>query len=162
LTGIILSLTPRDIVPSGYDDWVQQFPLAEEIALVEEGIQRAQKGERIHIRGISSSLSVELVREYYSTQGYRDQFDRFIIPPEEFLTVSISLRHFLWCDKDKAFLSQKNSPLFQIFPPLRTSHDLRALQQDVRMGIIPCIEVGEDASYLPECVTRELIPLFHL
>lgn len=167
--GSILSLPPRDILPSGYDDWVQQFPLHEEIALVEEGIWRAQKGERIYVRGISSSESVQLLREYYMTQGYTDTFDRFSIPWDELLTASISLRHFLWCDKDKEFLEKKVHicPLDKggqggFPPPLRTSHDLRAIQQAVRMGIIPCIDVEEDASYLSECITRELIPLFQL
>jgi hypothetical protein len=159
--GMIFSPSLPDISPGGFDDWVQQFPLEQEISLVQGGIARAKHGERIHIRGVSSSLAVELLREYYTAQGYRDQLDRFSIPPEESLTVSISLPHFLWCDKDKEFL-QKNTSFYQISPPLRTSHDLRQIQQAVRMGVIPCIEIGAESAYLSESITRELIPLFQL
>lgn len=68
----------------------------------------------------------------------------YIVPEDTFLTVSISLRHMLWCEKDKTFLKRKDAssrPYYAVVPPLRSPRDLRALQQAVRMGIVQCIHV---------------------
>lgn len=59
----------------------------------------------------------------------------YSLPSNVLLTVSISLRHLLWCEKDKTFLSQKdsgNQPYYATIPPLRTPRDLRIIQQAAR------------------------------
>lgn len=116
------------------------------------------------------------------------------------LTASLNLRHILWCEKDKEFLShnplleggEKNQniergiykeinpppldklgappsrrrlrePLYALNPPLRSPHDLRALQQASRMGIIMGIEVFKgDEQYLSELLSREIFTPFQI
>lgn len=54
-------------------------------------------------------------------------------------------------------------PYYAIVPPLRTSHNLRTIQQAVRMGMIPLVEVFPgDEQFLPICLEKELISLFQL
>jgi hypothetical protein len=80
------------------------------------------------------------------------------------VTASISLRHALWCEKDKLFLhtlDTKNTPYGMICPPIRGSHDLRILQQALRMNIILGIEVFPgDEAYIDTLMTREILSPF--
>lgn len=110
---------------------------------------------------------MKLLRAYYEACGYEDKEQKNILLPDTVsLTASTSLRHLLWCEKDKDFLCSLDSngkPLGKTFPPLRTSHDLRALQQAARMGILLGIEVFPgDGVYLDEIVQREILPIFPL
>lgn len=88
---------------------------------------------RVHIRGISCIESVELIRHYYASLGYEDIFAKnYLLPDGVSLTVSLSLRSLLWCEKDKHFLTTKDSnnhSYYAVLPPLRSPRDLRALQQ---------------------------------
>lgn len=90
----------------GYDDWCGQYSVAEEMEIVTAALERvSQSGERIHIRGISQAASIDRIREYYRHRGYEDQEAKYYtLALDEPLTVSISLRHLLWCEKDKKFL----------------------------------------------------------
>lgn len=80
-------------------------------------LKRAQEDTayRAHILGISLAESVELLREYYRDQGYEDDLAKnYTLPKNVQVTASISLRHALWCEKDKRFLGTKN----EAHPPL--------------------------------------------
>lgn len=80
------------------------------------------------------------------------------------ITASISLRHALWCEKDKRFLGTKNSQskhYGMVIPPIRGSHDLRILQQALRMNIIMGIEVYPgDEEHINTLVEKEILPPF--
>jgi predicted nucleic acid-binding protein len=76
-----------------------------------------------------------MVAEYYNECGYKNTLEHYDIPDTAFLTVSITLGHFLWCEKDKSFLQKrmKSDPeYFRGLSPMRTSADLRIIQQSVR------------------------------
>lgn len=112
-----------------------------------ETIQKAQHDASYHghIRGISLAESVDILREYYQGKGYEDTLAKnYTLPDTVQVTASISLRHALWCEKDKQFLHTKDlsqKPYGMTYPPIRGSHDLRILQQALRMNIILGIEV---------------------
>lgn len=146
-----------------YDDWLSRFPREHEWRLVEQAIDdvRTQK-KRIHIRGISTREGIEAIRDYYASCGYEDELAKnYTLPAYELLTVSISLRHALWCAKDKDFLDM--TKVWAIIPPLRWPADLRSLQQALRMGIIMGLEVasGDDA-YLSWLLEKQILPVFHV
>jgi hypothetical protein len=152
---------------NGYDSWVQLFPLDEEINLVRSTIKKAQEDAsyRGHIRGISLAESVEILRDYYRAQGYEDSLAKnYTLPNTVQVTASISLRHALWCEKDKQFLNTKDisqRPYGMLSPPIRGSHDLRVLQQALRMNIVLGIEVYPgDEQYLNILIEREILPPF--
>lgn len=150
----------------GYDDWVGQFPRWQEYHSLVEAIAQARSGLRVHVRGISTYESVELLRDYYRERWYEDILAKsYTIPSDELLTVSISLPHALWCEKDKSFLGQKNDHNFygQIVPPVRTPADLRALQQALRMGIIIGIESTIlYTPFLPELLSKQILTLYQI
>jgi hypothetical protein len=124
--------------------------------MMQDYIIQARKGKRIHVRGISTLDALELLADYYQEKGYEDIYlKKYILPPDEPLTVSISLRHALWCEKDKHFLYKQS--LHTIIPPLRTPSDLYRIQQFMRMGIIMGIDVWEDAVFLRDLFDREII-----
>jgi len=163
---IIAPDTPRKDW-NGYDDWVQLFSPESEINLVKEIIQKAQKDTsyRAHIRGISLAESIKILREYYKNMWYEDPLAKnYTLPTTTQVTASISLRHTLWCEKDKRFLNHKdpqNAPYGMITPPIRGSHDLRILQQALRMNIILGIEVlPGDEKYIDVLVEQEILPPF--
>lgn len=109
--------------------------------------------------------SVELLRSYYKQQGYEDLLAKnYLLPKETQITASISLRHALWSEKDKRFLGTYDShkkPYSMISPPLRTSHDLRVLQQGLRMNCIMGIEVFPgDEHLIPQLLEREILSPF--
>lgn len=88
----------------------------------------------------------------------------YLLPKNTQITASISLRHALWCEKDKRFLSTHDlhgKPHGMISPSLRTSHDLRALQQGLRMNCIMGIEVFPGDEYLiPQLLEQEILAPF--
>lgn len=154
---------------AGYDSWVQSFSPEEEINLIREMIQRAERdmSYRGHIRGISLAESVEILRDYYRKQGYEDSLAKnYTLPDNVQVTASISLRHALWCEKDKQFLQTKDisqKPYGMISPPIRGSHDLRILQQALRMNIILGIEVYPgDEKHINTLVEREILSPFSI
>jgi hypothetical protein len=167
-SGDILPLPSRGTEKwNGYDSWVQLFPLDEEINLVRSIIKKAQEDAsyRGHIRGISLAESVEILRDYYRAQGYEDSLAKnYTLPNTVQVTASISLRHALWCEKDKQFLNTKDisqRPYGMLSPPIRGSHDLRVLQQALRMNILLGIEVYPgDEQYLNMLIEREILPPF--
>ncbi len=61
------------------------------MSLVQEAIKDAKKNiQRIHIRGISTIESIELIRDYYRDRGYEDDLAKsYTLPENEPLTVSI-------------------------------------------------------------------------
>lgn len=126
----------------------------------------SKNSRRIHIDGLSCIESIELIRAYYAALGYEDELAKnYIIPPNEFLTISISLRHLLWCEKDKAFLRQKDGsscPYYGTIPPLRSPRDLRALQQAVRMGIVQCVDVGSETDFIVTLLERQILTPFQM
>lgn len=162
--GEMLSM-PRPQIPwEGYDNWVQHFVSEDETALVLEVIWEAEKNPayHAHIRGISLAESAELLREYYRKCGYEDALAKdYTLPNTVQITASISLRHALWCEKDKKFLQtldMHGNPYGMTTPPLRWSHDLRILQQALRMNIIMGIEVFPgDEKYINMLVEQEII-----
>lgn len=86
------------------------------------------------------------------------------MPPDAFVTVSTTLRHILWCEKDKIFLSKKDAlgaPYYALVPPLRTPSDLRALQQAARSGLIMAISPSLlDEVYYSEVLSRQILTPF--
>jgi len=151
----------------GYDAWVMSFSAEEEISLVRETIKKAQQDPsyRGHIRGISLAESADILRDYYREQWYEDALAKnYTLPVTVQVTASISLRHALWCEKDKRFLETQDSsqkPYGMVSPPLRWSHDLRILQQALRMNIILGIEVfPSDKKYIDTLVEKEILPPF--
>ena len=115
---------------------------------------------------MSSYESIALLREYYRDQGYEDVFAKnYNLPSTELLTASISLRHSLWCEKDKDFLGTRDDHGAQYgctVPPLRSPADLRVLQQALRMGIVMGIEVDSDSAFLPQILEKQILPPFHI
>jgi len=151
----------------GYDDWVQKYPRDDEISAIKSILDSLDMHpRRIHIAGISCIESVDLIRSYYASLWYEDSLAKnYILPSEALLTVSLSLRHILWCEKDKGFLRWKDTldcPYYALVPPLRSPRDLRALQQSVRMGIVPCIDVGPDESFLVDVLERQILTPFQM
>lgn len=149
----------------GYDNWCESYPLEEEIYLVKKCIKQAKNGEKIHFRNLTSFASFELIKKYYQENNCEDTYGHFHVK-NTLLTTSITLWHFLWCDKDKAFLQKrmkKDPAYFQDLPPMRTSKDLRIIQQCVRSWLISCIELHlEDIEFLSTCLEKELVPVFQL
>ncbi|MBP7806426.1 hypothetical protein KA057_01955 [Candidatus Gracilibacteria bacterium] len=153
----------------GYDDWVSHFSREDEAKIVAEIIEQVKlfPGKRIHICGISTAESVERIRDYYRECGYEDVLAKsYTLPLEVALTVSVSFGHTLWCEKDKKFLDSHGSDGIshgRISPPLRSPHDLRSLQQGLRMGVILGIEIPpREVQFLPEILKRQIIPPFLL
>ena len=151
----------------GYDDWVQSHPPEDEISLIKDMIQKAEKDSayRGHICGISLAETAHILREYYKKQGYEDILAKnYTLPMTVQITASISLRHALWCEKDKKFLNTKDShqmPYGMVTPPIRGSHDLRILQQALRMNCIMGIEVFPgDEDLIDSLVSSEILPPF--
>lgn len=162
-SGEIIRIPTREISYNGFDDWLSHFPREEEIKLVEKTILSISNSpRRVHIDGISCAESVELIREYYRSCWYEDALAKnYILPPDEFLTVSVSLPHILWCEKDKEFLHKKL--LCELTPPLRSPHDLRALQQATRMGIIMGIECNESFEiFLTLLLEKQILSAYQL
>lgn len=121
---------------------------------------------RVHVNGISCIESVELIRRYYAELGYEDALAKnYLLPSDVFLTVSLSLRSVLWCEKDKHFLATKdphNHSYYAIIPPLRSPRDLRALQQAARMNIIMGLEVGCDELFIPTLLEQQILTVFQM
>ncbi len=90
----------------------------------------------------------------------------YALPDSELLTVSIPLRHALWCEKDKDFLEHydaQKKPYGQTLPPLRSPADLRVLQQGLRMGIIMGIEViPGDEAYIVQFLEKQILSPFSI
>lgn len=80
--------------------------------------------------------------------------------------MSTTLRHILWCEKDKTFLSKKDvsgAPYYALVPPLRMPSDLRVLQQAARSGLIMAISPSPlDEAYYPEVLNRQILTPFQL
>lgn len=178
----------------GYDDWVQSYPRAEEIDLITDTIASLRiHPRRVHIAWISARESVEALREYYRELWYEDELAKnYTLPSGVLLTASTTLRHILWCEKDKEFLKSSWSlspcpspkergirkkkqtpsplgrvgeglPLYALTPPLRTPADLRSLQQGSRMGIIIGIEVFPgDESCIADIFSRQILTPFQM
>lgn len=152
----------------GYDDWVQQYCREDEILLTQNTIASLKNHpRRVHIAWISARESIECLREYYRELWYEDALAKnYILPNDTLLTVSVSLRHILWCEKDKVFLEKKDpqhTPYYAFVPPLRSPADLRALQQGARMGIIMGVEVFPgDEAYIPDILSREILTPFQI
>ncbi len=125
-------------------------------------ISLSDNPRRVHIDGISCAESIELIREYYRSRGYEDALAKnYTLPPDEFLTASVSLAHVLWCEKDKEFLHKKL--FYALTPPLRSPHDLRALQQALRMGIIMGIECSElYEPFLTLVLERQIVSAYQM
>ncbi len=151
----------------GYDDWGQTYSRHKEIQLVEETIESLKNNpRRIHIRGLSSLESLEILQEYYRSLGYENSTAKnYSLPHDVLLTVSLTLRHILWCEKDKWFLTGKKDPqgqpLYALIPPLRTPSDLRFLQQSTRMWMISGIEVLLwDEVYINRILQHQILTVF--
>jgi hypothetical protein len=107
--------------------------------------------------------SFAFLAEYYTSLGYYNSvLNNYDIPSDAFLTVSVSLRHILWCEKDKKFLSSYVSPpLYSIAPPLRSPADLRVIQQAARSGLISTIEIfSEDVDFISEVFEKQILSVF--
>ncbi|MBP7806619.1 hypothetical protein KA057_02970 [Candidatus Gracilibacteria bacterium] len=166
-SGEILFVPEEEKQELGYDHWVQCFQRNDEIGTVQNAIDSLQKNpRRIHIVGVSCSESVALLATYYASLGYENALaHNYLLPEDVLLTASISLRHLLWCEKDKAFLQKKDimgNSYYALVPPLRTPSDLRALQQGVRMGIIPCVDVLGDTSFLDQLLEKQILTPFQM
>lgn len=151
---------------TGYDAWVQQYNRADEIELI-SGIldSLAENPRRVHIAGISCVESIELLAEYYREQWYHNSStNQYFLPPDTLLTVSVTMRHILWCEKDKIFLSKKDAsgnPNYALVPPLRTPSDLRSLQQAARSGLITALSVSHlDELYFSQVLSRQILTPF--
>lgn len=76
------------------------------------------------------------------------------------------MRHILWCEKDKTFLSKKDAsgaPYYALVPPLRTPSDLRALQQAARSGLLAALSVSHlDETYFSQILSRQILTPFQL
>jgi dihydroorotase-like cyclic amidohydrolase len=143
------------------------IPREKEYEMIQEAFLYAKKHDkRVHIRGISSLEAVESIREYYREKGYEDALAKnYTLPPDELVTVSISLRHALWCEKDKLFLQQKHShsAFGHVSPPLRSPADLRSLQQALRMGIIMGLEMDEHTQpFLPDLIKKQILSAYQI
>lgn len=153
---------------SWYDAFVQYFPRDKEIDFVKNALLSLQDNpRRMHIRGISCAESMDLLYEYYSLQWYEDkEAKNYIIPEHELFTVSVSLRHILWCEKDKHFLSQRDAehrPYYSINPPIRSPRDLRVIQQAARRGVVVGIEViPGDNVYIVQLLEKQILTPFQL
>lgn len=170
------SLAPREIISvphfSGsylwYDDWVQQYPREYELQVVKNAINSLWDNPRkIHIAGLSCAESVDLIATYYREEWFQNmEAQNYTIPEDSLITISISLRHILWCEKDKNFLKNKdvsNNPYYSITPPLRLPSDLRSLQQTARNGVITCISLlPGDEMYFSQIFEREILTPFQL
>lgn len=165
--GESISLPDKDISWNGYDDWVQHMPEEEEVTMVQNVLEKARTiaDYRGHIRGISSAKSMQYIIEYYQSQWYHDREEKsYSLPRNVPITASISLRHAIWCEKDKRFLNTcdlHGKPYGMTFPPLRSSHDLRYLQQALRMNALLGIEVFPGDEHLIDIlVEREILSPF--
>lgn len=149
-----------------YDDWTQSFSRDVEIDFVQEIIDSLEiNPRRIHLRGLSCVESVEQIASYYQDHWYEDKIAKnYLLPSDVLLTVSISLRHLLWCEKDKEFLSQRDAndqPYYAITPPLRTPKDLRIIQQAARSWIISGIEVFPgDEWFISQIFEKQILTPF--
>ncbi len=162
--GNILScFDENSFVSTWFDDWATHFPREQEWNFVQQiTVNTLQR--RTHIRWLSTAESIEIFLAYYEEKWYKNIVsDSYEIPPEEQLSFSLSLRHLLWCEKDKKFLSQKNSLLYNVSPPLRSPRDLRILQQAARRGIVSWIEIYPgDEKYIPLLLEREILTPFQV
>lgn len=149
-----------------YENWRQSYSLEEEVNMVEKAIEKAKNGHRIHIRWITLSDSVKMLSEYYWEKWYENENKHFEIPATELLTVSVFFGNFLWSEKDKVFLEKRfrdDSEYIRNVTPVMTSHDLRIIQQGVRSGLLPLLEIHpSDTLYISQCVSREIIALYDL
>lgn len=150
-----------------YDDWVQRYSRQEEVDFVVSILASLSKNPRpIHIIGLTCSESWDIVAEYYRLMWYEHMHTRyFSLPRDVLLTVSISLEHLLWCEKDKVFLSKKEDwvPHYALVPPLRTPCDLRTIQQSARRGIILGVSVPSAYKvYLREIFEKQILTPFQL
>ena len=167
-TGHIVQVSSFPSSYRGYDDWTNIFSRSDEMNLIRESISEVSLNpqKRIHIRGISTAESVELIRSYYRVCGYEDSLAKnYILPAPVSLTVSVSLTHVLWCEKDKNFLDSQYQGISygEICPPVRSPHDLRALQQALRMGIIMGIEISSrEHEFLSDLLARQVVSPFLL
>ncbi len=148
---------------------MSHFSRQSESKIVAESIEQVKlfPQKRIHICGISTAESVEYIRAYYRECGYEDALAKnYTLPLDVALTVSVSLGHVLWCEKDKAFLDSQGSDTTSfghVSPPFRSPHDLRALQQALRMGVILGIELSpREIPFLSDILTRQIVPPFLL
>lgn len=165
--GVLIKIPMPENTYGGFDTWWALFPREKEVQLVQNTLKRAQEDTtyRAHIHGISLAESVELLRKYYKGQWYEDSLaKKYTLPKNVQVTASISLRHALWCEKDKRFLSTKDTtqnPFWMLSPPIRWSHDLRILQQALRMNIIMGIEVYPgDEKYITLLLEQEILSPF--
>lgn len=171
------SLAPREIITiprinspyTGYDAWVQQYLRNVEICLVRDLLESLARDStrRVHIAGVSCVESIHLLADYYRTLEYYDsRINQYLIPSDAPVTVSTTLRHILWCEKNKAFLTKKDPtgvPYYAIIPPLRTPSDLRSLQQGCRVGLVAALSVSPlDGGYFSEILTRQIFTPFQL
>jgi hypothetical protein len=117
------------------------FSREEEIDLVTRAIETVKNNpsKRLHIRGISTFEVIDLIRDYYHDCGYEDELAKnYTLPDDVRLTVSVSLSHILWCEKDKAFLNTRDvegKQYGKMCLPVRSPADLRVLQQALRMNL---------------------------
>lgn len=130
-----MSIPQSTSLYTGYDAWVQQYSRDLEMCLVRDILESLtdDSTHRVHIAGISCAESIDLIADYYHALDYYDnRTNQYLIPSDAPITVSTTLRHILWCEKNKAFLTKKDTtgrPYYAIIPPLRTPSDLRSLQQ---------------------------------
>ena len=148
---------------------MSHFSRQEEVTIVTKSVEQAKlsPGKRIHICGISTAESVECIRDYYRECGYEDALAKnYTLPRDVTLTVSVSLGHVLWCEKDKTFLDSDgiDSTFYgQACPPFRSPHDLRSLQQALRMGVILGLELSpREIPFLSDILIRQIVPPFLL
>jgi hypothetical protein len=165
-SGEVMTIYPLLARRNGYDDWIQLYPKKNEIDTIAILLDSLQKNpRRVHIAGVSCGESISLIRAYYDSLWYGDTLtSTYFLPRDTSLTVSISLRHLLWCDKDKDFLSKAEDgcPYYAVVPPLRSPHDLRSLQQATRMGIIMGMDVSNDTMFVPEILIKQILTPFEL
>jgi len=151
-----------------YDDWLQNYSRDTEIHFIEELLDSLSKKPRlIHMAWISCEESITLIAQYYTKLWYHNSdTHQYEIPFDTPLTMSVSLRHILWCEKDKTFLScidSQNFPHYAVCPPLRSPGDLRSLQQWARQGLLVGVSCGHgDEKYLQEILMRHILTPFQL
>ena len=95
--------------------------IAEELMIARDIELLRYTNSRLHITGISSKKSVDLISQAKS-EGLA-------------VTCSVTPMHLLFCDED---LKEYDTNL-KLNPPLRTATDRAALQEAFREGIIDCI-----------------------
>lgn len=123
---------------TSFDDWLRLLDREQEHRWIESLVAGITDGAKLHIRNISTTEAVLLIRDMYEEWGYFSDYPRacqipFASAP---ITVSISIEHLLYSSKDKNHISDVAR-----YPALRSPSDQRVILTGLRTGVIAGIEV---------------------